>query len=55
VIKKSIQNLEENLFVMVKELTPETTGNWRPYRDLIQKQMIHAKRIVVLLFWGVFL
>jgi polyhydroxybutyrate depolymerase len=55
VIKKCIENLEENLFVMVKELTPETTGNWCPYRDLIQRQMIHPMRIVVLLFSGVFL
>jgi len=40
---------------MVKELTPETTGNRCPYRDLIQRQMIHSMRIVVLLFSGVFL
>jgi hypothetical protein len=55
VIKKCIETLEENLLAMVKELTPETTGNWRPYRDLIQRQMIQAMRIVVLLFSGVFL
>jgi len=55
VIKKCIENLEENILVMVKELTPETIGNWRPYRDLIQRQLVRAMRIVVLLFSGVFL
>ncbi len=40
---------------MVKELSPETKGNWFPYRDLIQRQIISAIRIVVFLFSAVFL
>ena len=46
---------DEGLRALRGETPIHPAGNWRPYRDLIQRQMIHAMRIVVLLFSGVFL
>ena len=49
------KHTDEGLRALSGESPIHPAGNWRPYRDLIQRQMIHAMRIVALLFLGVFL
>jgi hypothetical protein len=45
---------DEELRALSGEGTIHPAGNRPPCRDLIQRQMIHAMRIVVFLFSGVF-
>ena len=44
------KHTDEGLRALSGESPIHPAGNWRPYRDLIQRQMIHAMRIVVLPF-----
>ena len=49
------KHTDEGLRALSGERTIHPSGNRPSYRGLIQRQMIHAMRIVVLLFSGVFL
>ena len=49
------KHTDERLRALSGESPIHPAGNWHPCRDLIQRQMIHAMRIVVFLFSGVFL